>query len=177
MLAEAWQATLQAAPDAPAFLDAAGSTLATRGDIERKATEYERLLAVHESCRVCILRLPNSPDWVAWLLAAWRLARTVVPLDASFAANTLVDVLRGCGPNTVVDGDGLRVVGKNTAATRLPCLAGIALLKLTSGTTSAPRAVAFRADQLLADCRNICSTMGILTSDTSLATDPLRPLV
>jgi acyl-CoA synthetase (AMP-forming)/AMP-acid ligase II len=35
------------------------------------------------------------------------------------------------------------------------------LLKLTSGTTAAPRAVRFRSEQLLADCENICETMGI----------------
>src|SRR5207244_12496324 len=35
------------------------------------------------------------------------------------------------------------------------------LLKLTSGTTATPRAIRFRSKQLLADCSQICATMGI----------------
>src|SRR5262245_65880130 len=38
-------------------------------------------------------------------------------------------------------------------------------LKLTSGTTAAPRAIRFRSDQLLADCNQICDTMGISDAD------------
>ena len=39
------------------------------------------------------------------------------------------------------------------------------LLKLTSGTTSEPRAIRFSAVQLLADCDNVCDTMGLREDD------------
>ena len=47
-----------------------------------------------------------------------------------------------------------------------------ALLKLTSGTTAAPRAVRFRSEQLLADCENICETMGISERDLNFGVIP-----
>ena len=39
------------------------------------------------------------------------------------------------------------------------------MLKVTSGTTSEPRAIRFTAAQLLADYENICKTMGLRESD------------
>src|SRR5207253_9715987 len=48
-----------------------------------------------------------------------------------------------------------------------------ALLKLTSGTTAAPRAVRFRSDQLLADCNQICGTMGISDVDLNFGVIPI----
>ena len=46
------------------------------------------------------------------------------------------------------------------------------LLKITSGTTGTPRAVRFRESQLLADCRNICETMGIRPEDVNFGVIP-----
>jgi acyl-coenzyme A synthetase/AMP-(fatty) acid ligase len=46
------------------------------------------------------------------------------------------------------------------------------LLKLTSGTTAAPRAVRFRAAQLHADAENICTTMGITGADLNFGAIP-----
>jgi acyl-CoA synthetase (AMP-forming)/AMP-acid ligase II len=47
------------------------------------------------------------------------------------------------------------------------------LLKLTSGTTAAPRAIRFRSHQLLADCNQICDTMGISDDDLNFAVIPV----
>jgi acyl-CoA synthetase (AMP-forming)/AMP-acid ligase II len=47
------------------------------------------------------------------------------------------------------------------------------LLKLTSGTTAAPRAIRFRSEQLLADCIQICDTMGIGSDDLNFGVIPL----
>jgi acyl-coenzyme A synthetase/AMP-(fatty) acid ligase len=47
------------------------------------------------------------------------------------------------------------------------------LLKLTSGTTAAPRAIRFRSEQLLADCNQICETMGITGRDLNFGVIPL----
>ena len=46
-------------------------------------------------------------------------------------------------------------------------------MKLTSGTTAAPRAIRFRSEQLLADCNQICETMGITDGDLNFAVIPL----
>src|SRR6266853_5108929 len=47
------------------------------------------------------------------------------------------------------------------------------LLKLTSGTTAAPRAIRFRSEQLLADCDQICETMGISDGDVNFGVIPI----
>src|SRR5207248_3750044 len=47
------------------------------------------------------------------------------------------------------------------------------LLKLTSGTTAAPRAVGFRSTQVLADCNHICNTMGINDDDLNFGVIPI----
>jgi acyl-CoA synthetase (AMP-forming)/AMP-acid ligase II len=47
------------------------------------------------------------------------------------------------------------------------------LLKLTSGTTAAPRAIRFQSEQLLADCIQICDTMGIGSDDVNFGVIPL----
>jgi acyl-coenzyme A synthetase/AMP-(fatty) acid ligase len=47
------------------------------------------------------------------------------------------------------------------------------LLKLTSGTTAAPRAIRFRSAQLLADCEQICGTMAITDRDLNFGVIPV----
>ena len=47
------------------------------------------------------------------------------------------------------------------------------LLKLTSGTTAAPQAIRFRSEQLLADCNQICTTMGICDRDLNFGVIPI----
>src|SRR5206468_9812515 len=47
------------------------------------------------------------------------------------------------------------------------------ILKLTTGTTAAPRAIRFRSEQLLADCNQICDTMGITDVDLNFGVIPI----
>jgi long-chain acyl-CoA synthetase len=68
-------------------------------------------------------------------------------------------------------GVGMRIEPRGTALEPVPveCSAPAGarsdLLKLTSGTTGAPRAIRFTAAQLLADCDNVCDTMGLREDD------------
>jgi long-chain acyl-CoA synthetase len=48
----------------------------------------------------------------------------------------------------------------------------VALWKVTSGTTGVPRAIAFSADQILADASQIISTMGITSDDRNFGLIP-----
>src|SRR5437762_10315052 len=47
------------------------------------------------------------------------------------------------------------------------------LFKLTSGTTAEPRVVRFRSEQLQADCKQICDSMGISGVDLNFGVIPI----
>jgi acyl-CoA synthetase (AMP-forming)/AMP-acid ligase II len=74
----------------------------------------------------------HSPEFILSLLAAWRLGKTVCPLESG---QTLPDFARP--PASCVH------------------------LKWTSGTTDASRLIAFTAEQLAADAAQIVSAMGL----------------
>jgi acyl-CoA synthetase (AMP-forming)/AMP-acid ligase II len=61
--------------------------------------------------------------------------------------------------------------GRNGAAAH--AWAGAAVVRLTSGTTGAPRGILVTAEQLLADARQITSTMDVAPGDTMVAAIPL----
>ncbi|PYS95378.1 MAG: hypothetical protein DMF50_09230 [Acidobacteria bacterium] len=52
-------------------------------------------------------------------------------------------------------------------------LARAAIVRLTSGSTGRPRGVAVTSEQLIADSRNICATMGLQPGDTLVGAIPL----
>lgn len=74
-----------------------------------------------------------SSDFILGVLRAWRLGQIVCPVEPDQRAPEIESGL----------------------------LAEIAHLKITSGTTAAPRFVAFTAAQLIADAENIVATMGL----------------
>lgn len=149
-LLAAWDETLARKSDAPAIFDTRGEVLRTFGDLEKRARELESEIAgpVH------LIDFGNQPDWPSHLLAALRQGVVAVPLESSITAQQRENALQICG-----NGDW----GEPRPV----------LLKLTSGTTAAPRAIRFRSEQLLADCNQICDTMGIASDDVNFAVIPL----
>jgi acyl-coenzyme A synthetase/AMP-(fatty) acid ligase len=97
----------------------------------------------------------------------------VLPLERSMATQERDSALRICRGAWLITADhALAVTRLNSDAVhwaeRPP-----SLLKLTSGTTAAPRAIRFRSEQLLADCTQICDTMGITDRDVNFAVVPV----
>ena len=105
---------------------------------------------------VLAIEIGNHPDFPALLLACLRLELVAVPLDESTGKEQRRAALEICKPGADGWGD------------QRP-----ALLKLTSGTTAAPRAIRFRSEQLLADCGQICESMGITEDDVNFGVIPL----
>src|SRR5207245_11090071 len=70
--------------------------------------------------------------------------------------------LKACGATAIVDLDDgeIRIARFHSEPAAWHGTAP-QFLKLTSGTTAAPRAIRFSAAQLAADCDTICDTMGI----------------
>jgi acyl-CoA synthetase (AMP-forming)/AMP-acid ligase II len=124
---------------------------------------------------VVAIQIGNSELWPALLLALWR--RELIPLPLGDMGQTeLAYTLGACRAAALVTNYGgpfivhRRPVADDATQWRDPVPQ---FLKLTSGTTSAPRAVRFRASQLLADCENICKTMGLSDLDVNYGVIPM----
>jgi acyl-CoA synthetase (AMP-forming)/AMP-acid ligase II len=173
----AWRQTLARRGEQPAILDDSGRVLRRFSEIETEAGEMAASLSGLTAHSVIALQLGNSPLWPAVLLALFRRGLVPLPLGSHMEAAELNAALQTCRASallTAVSGN-LRLEPCSFAgeASREWPAPAPDLLKLTSGTTSAPRAVRFRAHQLLADCENICSSMGIGEADVNYAVIPI----
>jgi acyl-CoA synthetase (AMP-forming)/AMP-acid ligase II len=153
-LLAAWEKTLAKKRDLPAIFDPRGEVLRTFQNVEDRAREIAVGLDENQSGRVYPIDFGNQPDWPSHLLAALRRRVVVLPLESTITPAQREAALQIC--NGADWGE------------RPPVL-----LKLTSGTTAAPRAIRFRSEQLLADCTQICDTMGIGTDDINFGVIPL----
>jgi long-chain acyl-CoA synthetase len=149
-LLAAWEKTLARKGAAPAVFDPRGEVQRTFSEIEKRALELESELAGP----VYPIDIGNHPDWPSHFLAALRRGVVALPLESSITPQQHENALRICATGDWRD--------RQTV-----------LLKLTSGTTAAPRAIRFRSEQLLADCIQICDTMGIASHDVNFAVIPL----
>ena len=149
-LLAAWDQTLARKENRPAIFDTRGQVLRTFSDLERRARELESAIAGP----VYPIDFGNQPDWPSHLLAALRRGVVALPLESSITPQQRENALQICGS---------RDLGEPRPV----------LLKLTSGTTAAPRAIRFRSSQLLADCNQICDTMGIGSDDVNFGVIPL----
>jgi acyl-CoA synthetase (AMP-forming)/AMP-acid ligase II len=113
-----------------------GSALALRDLASGRAWTFRELAAEAEVEAPVAGRFAYpqglGPEFIFTVLRAWRLGQVVCPLET------------GQLPPLVDD-----------------CPTGCIHLKLTSATTGAPRVIAFRPEQLVADVRNITVTMGL----------------
>ena len=153
-LLAAWEETLAQKRDAPAIFDTRGEVLRTFADIETRAQDLEEKIDPAAAGQVHPIDLGNHPDWPSLLLACLRRGVIALPLE-----DTITPLQREAA---------LRICSVREWGERPPVL-----LKLTSGTTAAPRAIRFRSEQLLADCIQICDTMGIGAGDLNFGVIPL----
>ena len=166
---ERWTATLERRAGAAAVLGPDGRVERTFLDIEEEAREWARRLGGFERAAVAGVQLENAPCWPALVLAAMRLRLIPLPLGRHMAHAERELALATCGARLLV-APGFEIEERPGAPA--PGLAGCDFLKLTSGTTSQPRAIRFTAAQLAADCDNICETMGITEEDLNFGVIP-----
>lgn len=152
---ERWAHSLRKA-SAPALIAPDGTCLRTWGDIEKESVDL--LPQLTDSSSPVVVQLANHPAFPATLLACWRAKRPVCLVDASL--KNLDSLTDSIGPGTRISSengslkiDPLPFSREHTSAA--------CLFKLTSGTTSLPTPIAFTSEQLLADCDQVCSAMGI----------------
>ncbi len=179
-------ALARAAGDAPALLGSDGEVLATRAALAQGIEELRAELAgAIAPGPTVLLSLPNGPEFVRWFGALRLLPARVALADAAAPADEVERSAAAVGaafivaaPERVWAGPVAMVSGGVVVASRPGCAPvalppATALLKLTSGSTGAPRAVTLGARQLAADTVQIMRTMGFGGADVTMAAIPL----
>ncbi len=178
---EAWEATRTRNHDHAAIVNVDGKAVRTFSQIEERADHFARQLETIAPGQVFAVQIGNHRDWPSLFLACLRKQVVVLPLEQTISEEQKQSAFQICHvvAAAVSGGRDVQILPPVTAAATTESAANDwdndrpSLLKLTSGTTAAPRAVRFRSEQLLADCENICETMGISQRDLNFGVIPI----
>jgi len=166
----AWSETFPQKVDAPAIFATDGKILRTFREVEESAREFQATIDIFPEHSVVAIQIGNHEDWPSILIAALRKGLIVLPLEQSISDQQRDAALEICQASGIVETTVHKIGNRGSPHwDREPP----SLLKLTSGTTAAPRAVRFRSEQLLADCNQICETMGISDADLNFGVIPI----
>ena len=164
-----WQAVLNRRSSDVAIFSEDGKTMRTFADIESERQSWQEKLASFPPSSVLLVQFGNEPGWPALFLACLDLKLIMAPLEPEVAGSTLERVLQVIQAQGIVRPNAIDHLDSPLIAWNEPLPD---FLKLTSGTTALPRAVRFRQNQLVADCRNICRTMQLQPHDINFGVIP-----
>jgi long-chain acyl-CoA synthetase len=177
-LLKAWAETLSRKDTRSAVFDPSGRIARTFRQIEERARQFAADIDRLRKGEVVAVQIGNHEDWPSVFIACLRKRLVVLPLEQSVSDQQRDAALEICKASAVVfavPGEAAPRISRLRAADATPDWSDYppALLKLTSGTTAAPRAIQFRSEQLLADCNHICETMGISDFDLNFGVIPI----
>jgi len=171
-------------PGRPLIIHAAERRIVTAADLLRLATDLRDALeaATLPPAAPIVSAVGNRPEFVALLLACLSLERPLLPADpgtsmraaltlaAAWRAAALVGVPAAeVSAGRPLPGD-LALWRTEHACSRYD---GVAVMKLTSGSTGLPKAVLTSEANLAADVDHITTAMGVGADDVQLAATPL----
>jgi long-chain acyl-CoA synthetase len=169
----------------PALLGGDGTVVASRGDLARAALALRDAAARFAAPAPVVLWLPNGAPFVAAFAGLVLAGRPVGLVDAAATREEVERCATAIGARALVTGAervGDREIawrGEGVALVLLDPGTSVALpertaaLKLTSGSSGKPRAIALSSRQLVADTVQIFRTMGVSGDDVTLAAIPL----
>ena len=171
VLLQRWEAILAQKGDEPAIFNTRGQVDRTFRGIDERARGFEPKIDKFADGSVIAVQIGNHEDSPSIFIACLRRGVVVLPLEQSMSDQQRDAALKVCRVTGIIEKAGtVRLIdnerpnwrGKNPT-----------LLKLTSGTTATPRAIRFASEQLLADCDQICDTMGISGVDLNFGVIPI----
>lgn len=122
---------------------------------------------------VVAVQMRNSTELLALLVACFELRITILPIDRDARTSERETITGLFGARGLVtDGSHGEAVISTLATGEARSCPEAALIKLTSGSTGKPRGVLTTEENLIADCTNICETMGIREDDVNLGAIP-----
>src|SRR6476620_8769052 len=174
----AWQTTSSRKGKDPAVFDSDGRISRSFQDIESHASAFEAKMDTFRPGTVVAVQIGNHADWPAIFIACLRKQLVVLPLDEAIGEQQRDAALETCRVGALISGipreNSPQVVRLRTSDTAADWGENVpSLLKLTSGTTAAPRAIRFQRHQLLADCNQICGTMDMSDDDLNFGVIPV----
>ena len=178
VLLAAWRRVVGRAKDSPAILNTRGEAVRTFSEIDERARQFEAKIEMVNSGSVIAIQIGNHEDWPSIFIACLRKRLVALPLEQSISDQQRDAALEICKAaavmSAVLSGDSPEIARLRTADAKAEWGENLpVLLKLTSGTTAAPRAIRFQSAQLLADCNQICDTMGISDADLNFGVIPI----
>ena len=167
---------VERAPTAPALIDGTSGEITTRLQLRDRGTALAERLRANGMRRgdALAIQLPNGVEFVASFLAALELDLVAIPIDRDAPETEVGKILAHFSVRGLVycaDRRTTSISIREVAERPLPP-GNARLVKLTSGSTGLPKGIVTTEANLAADCRNICSTMGISSADINLGAIP-----
>jgi len=161
-----------AAPTAAALIDGRNGDVVTRAALLARARAIARSLDANglRERDLVALQLPNSPDFVATILAALERKLVIVPIDRDATEAEVGAILGHFDIKGFVYRSG---VSSRAAARHAAIPADTRMIKLTSGSTGQPKGIVVSEANLISDAVNICATMDIRPDDVNFGAIPL----
>lgn len=170
-LLQAWHATLRRRGDERAVIEAATGKTCTFRELDERAEAWRARHATEAVTlrgRAVVFAAPNGIGWLEIFLGLAKAGAVLVPLDSGEPSEAQRRIAAELRAGYWWDGKELMALPQ---ARRFR--SGACLIKLTSGTTGRPRPLIFTAAQMLADARQVTTTMGIRATDLNYALIPL----
>jgi long-chain acyl-CoA synthetase len=167
-LLSAWLRTVGTAPDAVALIDAATDRTWRRDELDVLADGWCTAYGANASGQTVLLAEANGAGWLTVFLGLLKANAVVAALDPGEPPVAQRAIAKAIRAPLLWSAGKLHELGPRRPAPR----DGRRLLKLTSGSTGAPRAIAFTDAQMLADGRQVCTSMGIAPADVNLGLIP-----
>lgn len=165
----------ESAPGATAVIETDSQRVVTREMLLAHADELAHQLrtAGLEPRDLVAVQLPNSADFIAAILAASKLDLVVVPIDRDAPPHEVATILGHFAVRSLIYKNGGTSISTRLVRERAPLPADARLIKLTSGSTGAPKGIVTSDANLLADCTSICASMDIRPDDVNFGAIPM----
>ncbi|HEX2862025.1 MAG TPA: class I adenylate-forming enzyme family protein [Lacunisphaera sp.] len=177
VLLHAWAKTLRRCGGKRAVVQAADGATATFRELDERAEAWaathrggrsQGLADAALTGRAVVFAVPNGIRWLEIFLGVLKAGAVAVPVDAAEPVAAQRELAVALRAGFLWNGTALEALPE-ARRYRDPA---VCLVKLTSGSTGRPRALTFTAPQLLADARQVTSTMGITERDLNYALIP-----
>ena len=167
-LLAAWNRTVRAAPGAPALTEAATARVWSRRELDARADAWRAGHGAAIAGQTVAFAEPNGAAWLEVFLGLLKSDAVAAALDPGEPLSSRREISAAIRAPFLWGAGRLEAL----APRRRPHADGRRLVKLTSGSTGTPRALAFTDAQMLADGRQVCASMGIAPDDVNFALIP-----